>query len=237
MSDFVLEPVSRIEVGSAGYEHYFGGANRYEGMTPFRDAPPLHLLYDLDANDPLMPVRIPGISRLPLCFGFAYNASAVAYRMESDLAVKLLYVEDTSCLDGYPYDPYPSQFEQVKVRLYPLSYEQHKLLVYYMSLADSSSEELLSDEDATWLQQVHYPFTQLGGVHRMWQGVPHATCHNQECDNYDLSCGLKVFAVVWNNPVPGVALWDPDVEDGGDSQIIYQICPDCHTIHASNRCT
>lgn len=50
-------------------------------------------------------------------------------------------------------------------------------------------------------------------------------------------CFMDVFAVVWNEPHPGIFLWDRETAAGCDVQVIFQICPKCYSIHACNRCT
>ena len=155
--------------------------------------------------------------------------------MKSEAQVEVLYMETTKIEPNFPYKDYPSEFTKKDVRILPVSYEQHKTLVYYLEAGD----EALNDEDRKLvLKEFHYPFTQLGGIHRMWQGKPHAPCPNKSCMNSRFSCFMEVFAVVWNEPHKGVFLWDDEDENQGcDTQLIFQVCPKCFAIHACNRCT
>lgn len=97
----------------------------------------------------------------------------------------------------------------------------------------------MSKEDRAFLKQTGYPFTQLGGIQRMWQDVPEAPCPNKKCKYHKYDCLMNVFAVVWNRPVPNVYLWDddPDSRDDVEVQTIFQVCSLCHSIYACNRCT
>ncbi len=144
----------------------------------------------------------------------------------------------------FPYENYPSAFPERQVRLAPIAYEQHKSLVFYLE----AGEEALSDEDRKLIfEEYNYPFTQLGGIHRMWQDIPDAACPYASCPNSEYSSRMDVFAVIWNQPHKGVFLWEkPETkryswevegEDHCDIQVIFQVCPKCFAIHACNRCT
>ena len=53
----------------------------------------------------------------------------------------------------------------------------------------------------------------------MWQGVPKVPCPNTKCENHEFKCYMDVFAVMWNQPVPGVYVWNNDVESRDDDEI------------------
>lgn len=144
----------------------------------------------------------------------------------------------------FPYENYPSEFPERRVRLVPISYEQHKTLVYYLE----AGKKALDEQDRKLiLDEFRYPFTQLGGIHRMWQGIPHVACPNPACSNSRHECFMEVFAVIWDRPHAGIFLWEiPEKpkyswekadENPDDIQVIFQICPKCHSIQACNRCT
>jgi hypothetical protein len=114
------------------------------------------------------------------------------------------------------------------------------------ALKEASDEEGISyvnekhEEDQYFLKESGYPFTQLGGLSVMWQGIPREPCPNKNCENHELQGKLDVFAVIWGQPVPGVFLWDddenPETRFDEGVQIIFQICPLCQAIDASDRC-
>jgi hypothetical protein len=109
--------------------------------------------------------------------------------------------------------------------------------VYHIALEENGIEnQSLSEADQKYLKECGYPFTQLGGIQLMWQGVPTVPCPNRKCENHKYDGTLQVLAVVWNEPLTGVFLWNKETEDN-DVQVIFQICPKCKAIYACNRCT
>ena len=246
MSKIIQRKVARVVEGvDEQFRHRFGGLENHTGTTPSGCEIPLHLLYTFDTTDPAFPLQIPGIRYLPLYYSFPYNAGACGYQVKSETEIEVLYMETKTVERDFPYENYPAAFPERPVRLLPISYEQHKTLVFYLE-ADAPA---LSDDDRRLiLEEFKYPFTQLGGIHRMWQGIPDAACPNPSCHNHRFSCFMEVFAVIWNQPHKGVFLWEtPPVKkyrwekDAGDdfcdTQVIFQICPKCFAIHACNRCT
>lgn len=235
MSKFILNKAARVVEGTdEQFRHVFGGPAKHKGVTPKACRLPLHLVYTFDTDDPAFPLRIPQIRFLPLYYSFPYNAGACGYRVKSESEIEVLYMETKKVERDFPYADYPAQFPERPVRLAPISYEQHKSLVFHLE----AGKEALSDADRKLiLEDYHYPFTQLGGIHRMWQGIPAVACPNPSCDYSNNDRFMDVFCVVWNEPHPDVFLWDSDTPDGCDVQVIFQVCPKCHAIHACNRCT
>jgi hypothetical protein len=236
MSRFILKTVARVVEGNDDvFRHVFGGKPNHKGITPKGCSLPLHLLYTFDTADPAFPLQIPGIRSLPLYYCFPYNAGACGYRVKSDTEIEVLYMETKSVEQDFPYTNYPSVFPERPVRLVPISYDHHKSLVFYFETDDKNA---LSDADKHLIfQEYQYPFTQLGGIHRMSQGVPNVACPNPSCEYKDYRGAMDVFAVVWNQPHSGVFLWDDETADDCDVQVIFQICRKCYSIHACNRCT
>ena len=239
MSDFVMKSIARVVPNvECSFNHSFGGTPVHRGIKPRGSSQPLHLLYTFDTKDPLVPVRIPRVRYFPLYYCFPYNAGALGYQIVSDEEIKILYMETKQVEPDFPYENYPREFPETPVALTPISYEEHKTLVYYFTLEDCNLQSKhLSEEDRAFLKQIGYPFTQLGGIQRMWQGVPDVPCPNRKCENHKYNCFMQVFAVVWNHPLPNVSLWDDDPKSSWEVQIIFQICPQCRSIYACNRCT
>jgi hypothetical protein len=239
MSDFVMKSIARVVPGVPGsFDHRFGGTPVHRGIKPRGGSQPLHLLYTFDTKDPLVPVRVPRVRYLPLYYCFTYNAGAVGYRVVSDAEIEILYMETKKVQPDFPYENYPIEFPETPVSLTPISYEDHKTLVYYLTCEDYNLErKYFSKEDSAFLKQSGYPFTQLGGIQRMWQDTPDVPCPNRSCENHKFNCFMQVFAVVWNHPVPNVSLWDDDPKSRWEVQIIFQVCPQCRSIYACNRCT
>ena len=233
MNNFDASIVARAVVGlDPRYSHTFGGPRRHNGTTPRGCAQPLHLLYTFDTTDPSFPVRIPGVRYLPLYYSFPYNAGACGYRVLSDNEIEVLYMETETIEPNFPFEDYPSEFPLAAIQLLPISYEDHKKLVF----AIYAGKDSLSEADRRLVyDEFNYPFTQLGGHHDLCQGVPSVACPNPACEYHEFDCFMEVFGVVWNVPVDGVHLWSTD--DWDDIQTIFQICPKCSSIHACNRCT
>lgn len=239
MSDFVMTRIARVVSNvPSSFHHSFGGTPAYRGIKPRGNSRPLHLLYTFDTKDPLVPVRVPRVRYLPLFYCFPYNAGAVGYQVVSNSEIKILYMETKQVEPDFPYENYPNEFPETPVSLTPISYEDHKTLVYYLTLEDYNLQRKhLSEDDRAFLKQIGYPFTQLGGIQRMWQDVPDVPCPNRKCEYHKYNCFMQVFAVVWNNPVPNVYLWDDDPESAWEVQTIFQMCPLCRSIYVCNRCT
>ncbi|HSY09500.1 MAG TPA: hypothetical protein VK840_01160 [Candidatus Dormibacteraeota bacterium] len=246
MDNIILNKVSRVVEGTdEQFRHVFGGRGWHSGTTPPDCKMPLHLLYTFDTSDPAFPLQIPEIRYLPLFYSFPYNAGACGYRVKSETEIEVLYMETKEVERDFPYENYPTEFPERRVRLVPISYEQHKTLVFYLE----AGKEALSDADRKLiLDEYRYPFTQLGGIHRMWQDVPNVPCPNPACENNKFKCFMEVFAVIWNQPHEGIFLWEKpskakyswQKDDDGhndDVQVIFQFCPKCYSIHACNRCT
>jgi len=235
MSSFILNKVARVVEGAdKRFRHVFGGTAKHKGVTPKGCKLPLHLVYTFDTADPAFPLQIPGIRFLPLYYPFPYDAGACGYRVKSEIEIEVFYMETKKVERDFPFADYPLQFPERSVRLASISYEQHKSLVFYLEAGVAA----LSGADREMIaKDYQYPFTQLGGIHRMWQGIPTVACPNPSCEYSKYECLMDVFAVVWNEPHPGVFLWDRETADNCDVQIIFQICPKCQSIHACNRCT
>ena len=61
MSGFVMKSIARVVPGVRGsFDHRFGGAPAHGGVKPHSGGQPLHLVYNFDCKDPLVPVRDDG---------------------------------------------------------------------------------------------------------------------------------------------------------------------------------
>jgi hypothetical protein len=240
MGEFVMNSIVRAVPLAGKFLHRFGGQPAHRGTVPRGDKQPLHLLYTFDTYDPLFPIKISNARFLPLYYCFPYNTSDIGYKVVSDTEIEILHMRTRRAMPDFPYENYPANFPEVPVSLVPVTYEEHKTLIYYMALEDHFMErDYLNEADKRFIESIGYPFTQIGGVQRMWQGVPEVGCPNKKCENHNDEYSMGVFAVIWNQPVPDVYLWDvePDFRDNTDVQLIFQICSECHAIYVCNRCT
>lgn len=212
MNDFIRSSVCvPLEGESAEYKHSFGGKLSHPAIPPGGKFP-CHLLYTIDTEDPLFPVRIEGTRMLPLIYCQQYNAAAMSYRV-NDGSIIIDWIESLDWDRDFPYDDYPSDFPRRSIVLRPADLE-----VLCM-------EEKADEDTGTNVSR-------FGGWHWLCQDIPEVECKNPKCSGGN----LDVFGVVYNEPVAGVRLWDPD-EDWCDVETIYQICSACSSIQVCNRCT
>jgi hypothetical protein len=193
----------------------------------------LHCLYLLDTADPALPRIFRRRRRwLPLYYPMFNNACNFAYEVLSDRKIKV-HLVSSGIGDDFPYENFPDELPRRRIRLAPLSYDEQKTLVYGITTRNLLSEGALSNADRRFLARIHYPFTQIGGFQNMMQGVPEQPCANVDCENAKWSIGLSIFAVVWNQPIRNFLLWGELMDY---SQLIFQVCGKCSTIHVCNRC-
>jgi hypothetical protein len=212
VNDFIRTPACLPVEGAGGsYAHWFGGELETPVIPPGGNAP-CHLLYTIDTEDPLFPIRIPGTRFLPLIYCQQYNAAAMSYRVENG-KIAVDWIESSEWDPDFPYDSYPRAFARRQINLMPADPEALRLLE-------------LADEDNGTNE------SRFGGWHRLCQGSPSVECESPRCGGGS----MNVFGVIYQSPVKGVRLWDPD-SDSSDVEIIYQICSSCSSIQACNRCT
>lgn len=232
MAHFTTDKAVRVTPGSGKYKHRFGGLPLHRVRGPTKRLIALHCLYLFDTSDPALPRILRNRSWLPLYYPMMNNACDFAYRVVSDDEIVVHLISDGPHED-FPYEGFPEELPEQRVRLERLSYDDQKTLVYAFTARDCLSEEAISMRDRRFLKDSGYPFTQVGGIQYMMQGVPELRCPNSKCKYAEYSNMHEVFAVVWNNPIPGFKLWG---EYGDFSQIVYQVCPKCSTVFACNRC-
>lgn len=197
--------------GVGRHKHSFGGTLSRPVIPPGCSVP-CHLLYTIDTEDPMFPVRIDGVRYLPLIYCQQYNAAAISYRVEGE-SIIVDWIESLDWDKDFPYENYPSEFPRRDIVLRPVDLEFLR-----------KEEEADVDTDTN--------VSRFGEWHWLCQGVPDVKCRNPQCG----TGRMDVFGVVYNEPVPGVRLWDPD-EDWSDVETIYQICSACASIQVCNRCT
>ena len=200
-----------VEGKGESYRHTFGGQWDVP-IIPYGGSAPCHLLYTIDTEDPLFPVRIDGTRFLPLIYCPQYNAAAMAYRVERGV-VTVDGIETLEWSEDFPYAGYPRSFPLREVKLIPADQD-------VLGLLEKADEDTGTTD------------SRFGGWHWLCQGVPDAVCRNPKCGKGS----MDVFGVIYNEPVKGVRIWDQD-EGWCDTEIIYQICSDCSSIQVCNRCT
>lgn len=173
---FHTKRIAKLRTGRPGkYQHFFGGPPRHRGATPKGRRHPVHLIYDLDLNDPKLGLQFPGITRLPLYNAIQYNCCEMIYRVADDETIEILSLSNRKWLPDHPYKDYPPEFPQAPVVAEQISYDDYKTLVFGFSTSNHPFVNMwsdLSDQDRQRARELQYPFTQVGGTQFMWQGVP-----------------------------------------------------------------
>jgi hypothetical protein len=232
MGYFETSGAVRVAAGESEYQHRFGGSPMHAIVGKAGKNLKLHCIYVLDTTDPALPQFARRWRWLPLYYPFFNNACEFAYEVLNDNEIHV-HLVSRKVEDRFPYPGFPNDLAQHSVRLLPLSYEEQKTLVYAFNARGGLCEDALSDADRQFLGDSGYPFSQIGGIQNMTQGVPERRCANPRCEYAKRGSKRTVFAVVWNNPVPNFQLWG---EFGNYVQLIFQICPECATIYVCNRC-
>jgi hypothetical protein len=241
MSHFLESPVSRLIHGQTGpYTHWFGGTPTHQGVVPPGREHPVHLLYDLDLNDPALGLasHFPHVSRLPLYNALQYNCCDMVYSVERDDAIRILALTNPETPQWYadhPFDNYPAAFPRKPVVAEPVSADLVE--AFHQSIDDDGGAN--DDPECTVLTD-ELLFPRVGGRHFMWQGVPSWSCPTRKCrfGGTNSEAGKEVLAVIWESPEPSLHLWsdDPKWQTLGSSQIIFSRCRGCGVLHSCNRC-
>jgi len=232
MGYFVTERAVRVVPGASKYEHRFGGPPLHRAVGPTKFPFTLHCLYLLHTGDPALPRILRKRRWLPLYYPLFNNACEFAYEVVDDNEIKVHLVSDR-VQEDFPFEHFPEELPERRVRLEPLSYDDQKTLVYAFTARDCLSKEAISSADRKFVASSGYPFTQVGGIQYMMQGIPRQRCPNSSCEYAGHSPAREVFAVVWNRPVPDFLLWGEYMDW---SQLIFQVCSKCSTIYVCNRC-
>jgi len=236
----LAQPVRLLAGKRSKYRHTFGGPPRHKGLRFRGREARVHLLYDLDLDDPLVPIKLPRAGRLPLYYPFAGDVFNIGYQVLADDEVRVLSLDESygdSELDlSLPHDEFPDKaFPEMPVKLEPIEYQAYRAMV----LAGKQNEfgmlsENMSEADEAQLRQLDWPasFAQLGGLHWLIQGPPESVCPNPECKCHEQEWPrMVVFAVIWDRAIPGFSFWYNDYV-----QMIFEICTECLSIQTTNAC-
>ncbi|WP_028581973.1 hypothetical protein [Desulfogranum japonicum] len=231
MSSFLMSHVLRIHEGNAEKPlHRFGGKPIHSVTNQAMKKCHLHCLYIFDLQDLKMPQLLDNSRWLPLYYPLYNNACDFSYQVLSEHEIFIHHLGDSSTDENFPYDNYPPILPERQIATEPLTYDQQKTLIFSF-LAEEYG--VVSDSDTQIVQNLQYPFTQIGGIQEMVQGFPEdILCPNKKCTYREYS-NMEVFAVVWNRPISDFCIWGDTMDD---CQLIFQICPMCKTIHVCNRC-
>jgi hypothetical protein len=101
----------QVSVGqSHAFQHYLGGSLDLCVRGGPKNERPLHRVVTLDLTDSRLDVHIPAVNRLPLLYGFVFDACTLKYEILSDHEVRILEMAPRTSSDDWPYENYPEQF-------------------------------------------------------------------------------------------------------------------------------
>ena len=205
------------------YAHRFGGPPRHRGIVPPGQSYPIHLFYEFDLNDPVLPYHLPGIRWLPLYNAIRYTiprSLPFQYRVISDEEIEIFNGEGWTFEEAFPYRDYPQIFPQLDCTLNPperIAYDEYESdREEYLELRDLTPEEA---EDPVLMMAMD------AGIHS-WTGP--SKCHNPKCSRSNMLL-LAAFSNEWLEDEK-ISIW------GGEEDVIivYQICATCGTIDVGN---
>lgn len=230
------------------FAHSFGGGADYSGLTAAKASVPVHVLFRINTDDPLVPVSLGRRTNwLPLLCAIRYGACAIGYKVVSNDKVAILRQSDTQPWDGFPYADYPETLPRENVRIGDNVYDASKpkdALFYggIFGFDHLTEEQMRKIERLVVSKQVYDPeFDQEtpGQFIResCWpyvQGAPEEDCPNPNCKNHGQTSSLRTVAIFHESAKRIQKLWGPHC---GNLQIIYQICSRCKAIQVTNQCT
>jgi hypothetical protein len=242
--------VTAARAGSSKFKHTFGGPPAHRGATRDECGRLLHLLHRIDLDDPLIGIEIPGAQWLPFYYCFDFRVNALGYRLRTDDELTVFFwpnEPNVSKVESFPNDDFPPEFPRRTVKVVRVPFDPSDPEDAYVFGAIFGLEKLSAKDRAVVLQReadqvdliegyrpeseeellksLSYPFA---------QGPPRSRCPNPACANHRTPGGLDVIALMPAEPLRGVRTfgrWSEGV------QLIFELCPQCHTIHVSNQAT
>jgi hypothetical protein len=184
------------------------------------------MLFNIELADPNCRLAIPDVRFLPMYYGFQYDSTPLWYRVISDSAIEIVRQDTTKWLDDFPYEGYPVTFHESRIDVAePVPVNEY--------LDDDFFRERWSDDVATMKEFGRAPDHNdlIACVSGLWQGAPKSRCINPSCDGRQ----MDIIAVIEHDAIDGVSLWG-DSGTGPEVKIVYEMCPICSLIHATNQC-
>ncbi len=209
----------------------------------------IHLLHRLDLSDPSIPLTIPGIRWLPLYYCFDFRANVLGYRLLSDQQLVTFFPEDDPNVttdESWPDDDYPLEFPKSSIEITAYGYDPTDLAdasqwagvfgIGKLSTSDQAAAKKRVAEQAEGLG-FYAPETEeqfdAALCSPFPQGKPVGPCPNPKCFSRSKKSSLTTIALMPAEPVEGVQTFG---RLGSGVQLIFLMCPACHTIRVSNQC-
>lgn len=238
---FVSSAVYLVPGRDDRYSHRFGGMCRHKGTRPKGQKHNVHMLFDLDLSDPRLQINsyYSRLKRLPCLNALQFNCTDMVYRVESDRQIRIISLgeSDSKWEADFPYQDYPLYFQQTELMAKSLG----KKDLWYCNGFREQAEKVDDRGYVLWIRK-HYYTPRVGGFYEMIQDVPEWDCQGKEClyAGEVSNEGRVVFLVLWEQPVPGVDIWNdaPELKSAQfqSTQIIFSLCRGCSAIHSCNRC-
>ena len=214
------------------FRHRFGGEPSHTGILPRDQQIPLHLLCTLDLADPRITLPIRDIPELPLFYGFLYDATRMVYEVVSDAEICIVSQDTTSPEEDFPYSEYPRAFpdEPFDIGEFP-----ETDLSQDGDMGNPFREEVFegisSQRERRHLMNTMDPVERFAIATDLPQGPMPVSCIRSGCNS-----PTRIFCVIDPIIIGSVHLWDDSGEEEG-VKIVYEICPKCALIRASNQAT
>jgi hypothetical protein len=236
--------------GRSKYGHTFGGPHDRKG-TSREDCNGIliHLLHRLDLTDPAVPIAIPGVRWLPFYYCFDFRANDLGYRLISEEELVTFFPEDdpnVSNEESWPDEDYPLEFPKSSIKVTASDYDPTDLEDAYRWAGAFGIDKLSKPDQAAAKKRVAALMDSLGlGAPEtekefgealsspFMQARPDNQCLNPKCSNRKKRGQLTIIALLPAEPVSGVRTFG---RWGGGVQLIFQMCPKCHTIRVTNQC-
>jgi hypothetical protein len=204
----------------------------------------------LNLDDPAIPLAIPGVRWLPFYYVFDYRANSVGYQLNSEESLQIFFpTDDPNVTDHeeWPDDDYPMEFPRSEISVSPRHYDPTDLDDAYNWSGVFGIGKLSLEDQAKAKKQIADEMDGLGlgrpetddeyddcFSSPFMQGKPNNSCLNPDCANHLVPGQLSVIALMSSEPVKGVLTFG---KWGGDTTLIFELCPECYTICVSNEWT
>lgn len=242
--------IATASSGWGDFEHTFGGPHDRRGTSREEcNGILIHLLHRFDLTDPVVPISIPGIRWLPLYYCFDFRVCDLGYRLISDEELVMYFPEDDPHVtdhEEWPEEGYPTEFPRSSIRVAARAYDPTDLEDAYRWAGVFGIGKLSKRDQAAAKKRVAKLMKGLGFYppeteedyaeafsDPFAQGKPDSPCLNPECPNHDRKGRLTPLALMSAEPVKGIRTCGPW---GSTTQIIFLICPECHTVRVTNQC-
>jgi hypothetical protein len=242
--------IASATAGRGKYGHTFGGPHDRKGASREECGGFLiHLLHRLDLTDPAVPLALPGLRWLPFYYCFDFRANDLGYRLISDEELVTFFPADDSHVsqdESWPDDDYPMAFPKSSVQVAAYDYDPTDLDDAYQWAGVFGIGKLSKRNRTAARKRVAEQMEGLGFFapetdqefddalsSPFAQGRPTSPCLNPECPNRKKKGSLTTIAWMPAEPIKGVHTFG---RWGRAVQLVFRMCPKCHTIRVGNQC-